>query len=46
MAVDAPRRYQDGEEVEQLHGREKQRAAPARTRLGDLIAQAFGTELA
>jgi hypothetical protein len=39
--VDAQWRHQGGEAVDQLHGGEKQRAAIARTRLGDLIAQSF-----
>jgi hypothetical protein len=46
MAVDARRRHQGGEAVDQLQRRQEQRAAPARTGLGALIEQAFGIEFA
>ena len=46
VALKARRRHQGGDPIDQLHGGEKQRAVPARTGLGELIAQAFGIELA
>jgi hypothetical protein len=46
VAVKSRRRHQSGDPIDQLHGGEKQRAGPARAGLGDLIAQAFGTEFA
>lgn len=44
VAVDARRRHQGGEAVEQLQRRQEQRTVPARTGLGALIEQAFGNQ--
>jgi len=40
------RQHQCGEAVEQLQQRQQQRAAPARTGLATLVAQALGIEFA
>jgi len=46
MAVDAQRRHQRGEAVEQLERGQALRAVPARTLLGALVEQMVGTEFA
>jgi hypothetical protein len=45
-AVDARRRHQGGDPVEQFQRRKEQRAVPARTGLGALVEQALGIEFA
>jgi hypothetical protein len=42
VAVDARRRYQRGEAVEQLQRRQEQRAVPARNGFAALVEQALG----
>jgi hypothetical protein len=46
VAVDARRRHQGGQAVEQLERRQDLRAVPARTLLVSLVEQALGIELA
>jgi hypothetical protein len=44
MAVDARRRHQGGDAVDQLQRGQEQRTVPARTRLGVVVAQALGID--